>query len=190
MPPERNKSGVDVVLKISLQHEYSDLNKDVVTQNLLKLFSLANLHQLVEETLWSKSKLNSLLVGLNLMISLWHENSQNWRKFNPTSITCGWIWRSFNISKKGLSDTQKSLAIISWISTKLQKKLSQRFLWLKTWLPPKEGCLVWSHLQYYLCEVHLTDLTPGEEAQGPWVTTRSFVLSQQRFPIPPGQALG
>lgn len=51
MPPERNKSGVDVVLKISLQHEYSDLNKDVVTQNLLKLFSLANLHQLVEETL-------------------------------------------------------------------------------------------------------------------------------------------
>ena len=51
MPPERNKSGVDVVLKISLQHEYSDLNKDVVTQNLLKLYSLANLHQLVEETL-------------------------------------------------------------------------------------------------------------------------------------------
>ena len=51
MPPERNKSGVDVVLEISLQHEYSDLNKDVVTQNLLKLFSLANLHQLVEETL-------------------------------------------------------------------------------------------------------------------------------------------
>ena len=129
MPPERNKSGVDVVLKISLQHEYSDLNRDVVTQNLLKLFSLANLHQLVEETLWSKSKLNSLLVGLNLMISLWHENSQNWRKFNHTSITCGWIWRSFNISKKGLSDTQKSWAIISWILTKHQKKLSQRFLW-------------------------------------------------------------